>query len=94
MPNLLTLKTRHGIISKCGLKCYNSISSRCTCICQGSNHGRGYYYALQNSINLISTFQQYDPYIHLSLHSRRSLAKLNQTQITFQPNESQAHKLK
>jgi len=83
MASLLVLKGPMGIITFCGPECYNDKYSVCTCICKGSNHGQGYERALQNSLTHISRFKKDDPDIHLSLHSRRALAKLNQSKLSL-----------
>lgn len=91
MPTLLILRGPMGIITFCGPACYNNKDKTCTCICKGSNHGRGYDHALHSSLNYIARFKKDDPDINLSLHSKRALAKLNQKQIKFQTNESKTH---
>ncbi|MBA7608301.1 hypothetical protein ES703_15478 [subsurface metagenome] len=88
MSNLLVLKGPMGIITFCGPACYNNKYKTCTCICKGSNHGIGYKHALKNSLNHIARLKKDDPDIHLSLHSKRARAKLEQTKITLFPNES------
>ncbi|GAJ06659.1 unnamed protein product [marine sediment metagenome] len=83
MPTLLVLKGPMGIITFCGPACYNNKDKTCTCICKGSNHGSGYDQALQNSLTHISRFKKDDPDIHLSLHSKRQKAKLEQSTLIF-----------
>ena len=92
MPALLVIKAPRGILTKCGPHCYNAVFSECHCICQGSNHSQGYDRALHNSLNHISRLKKTIPEIQLSLHSKRQKAKLNQSQINFQSNESKTHK--
>ncbi len=80
-PDLLIKYVGHGILTKCGPFCYNSLDEDCHCICKGSNHSQGYRRALQNSLTFIARLKKDDPSIFLSLHSKKILAKSLQLNI-------------
>lgn len=45
---LITVGNSEGIVGRCGAKCYNAKTPKCTCVCGGRNHGVGLTQALAN----------------------------------------------
>ena len=41
---------------RCNAKCYNAKGDRCTCICDGLNHGTGYKQAIENMVKMLEVF--------------------------------------
>lgn len=37
------------VLGQCDARCYNADGHYCTCICNGINHGRGLYTAINNT---------------------------------------------
>lgn len=42
MSTLMAVLSGKRVVGCCNAKCYDAKTSRCTCICGGANHGRGY----------------------------------------------------
>jgi hypothetical protein len=49
MHNLIALIRDRHVLAYCGPACYNATSTKCTCICNGMNHGAGRRAAVQNT---------------------------------------------
>lgn len=49
MATLLKVETANGCRRLCSSKCYNAHGDKCTCICNGMNHGAGASLAAQNT---------------------------------------------
>ncbi len=49
MATLIKLETSDGHQRLCSAKCYNAKGHKCTCICNGMNHGVGPEQAAQNT---------------------------------------------
>lgn len=52
MPTLLTWDDAGGQKRRCDAKCYNAKHAKCTCICGGTNHGKGLKKAIENTMQM------------------------------------------
>ena len=49
MTTLISVHNSSGLVGRCDAKCYDAIDQKCTCICDGANHGAGKQKAIQNT---------------------------------------------
>ncbi len=49
MVTLITVEYSSGLKRRCDSRCYNSRTSKCTCVCGGRNHGKGLPAAVDNT---------------------------------------------
>jgi hypothetical protein len=55
MTTIIAVYDRAGnCIGRCDERCYNAIHPYCTCICDGTNHGKGLHHALENNARLVA----------------------------------------
>jgi len=47
--SVLTSRTSDGNLKRCGPECYEALTTKCTCICGGVNHGVGLRKAMANA---------------------------------------------
>ncbi len=49
MTTLIAAYNSDGLIGRCDARCYNAKDEKCTCICNGMNHGGGKNKAIDNT---------------------------------------------
>lgn len=50
---ILTYTSERGKERSCDARCYNSFAAKCTCVCGGVNHGKGFKLARQLTFDVV-----------------------------------------
>lgn len=53
MTTLILVGNSEGVVGRCDSRCYEATEPRCTCICDGRNHGKGLEQALRNTAAIV-----------------------------------------
>ena len=57
---LIAMYNSDGCIRRCDAKCHNAVTSLCTCICGGLNHGVGKVQAIKNTREIVGDLLKKD----------------------------------
>lgn len=50
MATVIAVYNSDGCVGRCDANCHDAVSTNCTCICGGANHGKGLRTAIDNNM--------------------------------------------